>query len=68
MREFLSESLPPKYPFLSLFLLSALSIPFVFIVAVCLKKGGARWFIPGLLIVMVVHCRYNLYFIRGYLG
>lgn len=32
MREFLSEVLPEKYPFLSLFLLSGFSIPFVFMV------------------------------------
>jgi ABC-type Na+ efflux pump permease subunit len=32
MREFLSEVLPERYPFLSLFLLSGFSIPFVFMV------------------------------------
>jgi ABC-type Na+ efflux pump permease subunit len=32
VREFLSEILPRKYPFLSLFLLSGFSIPFVFMV------------------------------------
>ncbi|MDD4137404.1 MAG: ABC transporter permease [Methanoregula sp.] len=32
MREFLSEILPPRYPFLSLFLLAGFSIPFVFMV------------------------------------
>jgi len=32
MREFLSEILPQKYPFLSLFLLSGFAIPFVFMV------------------------------------
>jgi ABC-type Na+ efflux pump permease subunit len=32
MREFLSEVLPEKYPFLSLFLLSGFSIPFIFMV------------------------------------
>jgi ABC-type Na+ efflux pump permease subunit len=32
IREFLSEILPQKYPFLSLFLLSGFSIPFVFMV------------------------------------
>jgi len=32
VREFLSEILPPKYPFTSLFLLSGFSIPFVFMV------------------------------------
>ncbi len=40
----------------------------VLIVATCLKKGGAKWFVPGLLIAMVVHCLYNLYFILGYIG
>jgi ABC-type Na+ efflux pump permease subunit len=176
VREFLSEILPPKYPFLSLFLLSSLSIPFVFmvqmmclvlffnlpmpyslvflllfaalieefakglgvytiysrdpaffswknvifasaatalgflfaeklllfvtiaqisdsvfgsilflslgslwlplllhfagvlIVASCLKYGGKKWFIPGLVIAMLVHTLYNLYFILGWLG
>jgi ABC-type Na+ efflux pump permease subunit len=40
----------------------------VLIVATCLKLGGRRWFVPGLLIAMVVHCLYNLYFILGWLG
>jgi len=40
----------------------------VLIVAVCLKKGGKKWFVPGLMIAMVVHCLYNLYFILGWLG
>ena len=39
----------------------------VMIVAVCLKKGGRGWFVPGLAIAMVVHCLYNLYFILGWL-
>jgi ABC-type Na+ efflux pump permease subunit len=40
----------------------------VLIVAVCLKYGGRGWFVPGLVIAMVVHCLYNLYFILGWLG
>ena len=40
----------------------------VLIVAVCLKYGGRGWFVPGLIIAMVVHCLYNLYFILGWLG
>jgi ABC-type Na+ efflux pump permease subunit len=39
----------------------------VLIVASCLKLGGKKWFVPGLLIAMVVHCLYNLYFILGFL-
>jgi len=38
----------------------------VLIVATCLKLGGKRWFVPGLVIAMVVHCLYNLYFILGW--
>ncbi|MDD1694659.1 MAG: ABC transporter permease [Methanoregula sp.] len=40
----------------------------VLIVACCLKKWGAKGFVPGLAIAMVVHCLYNLYFILGWLG
>jgi ABC-type Na+ efflux pump permease subunit len=40
----------------------------VLIVAACLKYGGRGWFVPGLVIAMVVHCLYNLYFILGWLG
>jgi ABC-type Na+ efflux pump permease subunit len=40
----------------------------VLIVAVCLKLGGKKWFVPGLTMAMVVHCLYNLYFILGWLG
>lgn len=40
----------------------------VLIVACCLKLGGRGWFVPGLLIAMVVHCLYNLYFILGWLS
>ena len=40
----------------------------VLIVASCLKVGGRRWFVPGLLLAMVVHCLYNLYFIMGWLS
>jgi ABC-type Na+ efflux pump permease subunit len=39
----------------------------VLIVASCLKFGGRTWFVPGLIIAMVVHCLYNLYFILGWL-
>jgi len=38
----------------------------VLIVATCLKLGGKRWLAPGLVIAMVVHCLYNLYFILGW--
>jgi ABC-type Na+ efflux pump permease subunit len=40
----------------------------VLIVTCCLKVGGRRWFVPGLLLAMVVHCLYNLYFIMGWLS
>ena len=40
----------------------------VVIVTSCLKVGGRRWFVPGLLLAMVVHCLYNLYFIMGWLS
>ena len=40
----------------------------VLIVTSCLKVGGRRWFVPGLLLAMVVHCLYNLYFIMGWLS
>ena len=40
----------------------------VLIVASCLKYGGKRWFVIGLLVATVVHCLYNLYFILGWLG
>jgi ABC-type Na+ efflux pump permease subunit len=40
----------------------------VLIVATCLKMGGRGWFAPGLLLAMVVHCLYNLYFILGWLS
>jgi len=40
----------------------------VLIVASCIKLGGRRMFVPGLLIAMVIHCLYNLYFILGWLG
>jgi len=40
----------------------------VLIVATCLKLGGRGWFIPGLVLAMVVHCLYNLYFILGWLS
>jgi len=39
----------------------------VLIVACCIKKWGARGFVPGLALAMVVHCLYNLYFILGWL-
>ncbi len=39
----------------------------VLIVTTCLKLGGKKWFVPGLVIAMVVHCLYNLYFILGWL-
>lgn len=38
----------------------------VLIVACCIKKWGARGFVPGLALAMVVHCLYNLYFILGW--
>ena len=40
----------------------------VLIVASCLKYGGRGWFAPGLMIAMVVHCLYNLYFILRWIG
>ena len=40
----------------------------VLIVASCLKLGGRGWFVPGLVLAMVVHCLYNLYFILGWLS
>ena len=40
----------------------------VLIVACCLKVWGKKGFVPGLVIAMVVHCLYNLYFILGWLG
>jgi ABC-type Na+ efflux pump permease subunit len=40
----------------------------VLIVASCLRLGGKKWFVPGLIIAMVVHTLYNLYFILGWLG
>jgi RsiW-degrading membrane proteinase PrsW (M82 family) len=40
----------------------------VLIVASCLKLGGRGWFAPGLVLAMVVHCLYNLYFILGWLS
>jgi ABC-type Na+ efflux pump permease subunit len=40
----------------------------VLIVAVCLKYGGRGWFGPALMIAMVVHCLYNLYFILRWIG
>ena len=38
------------------------------IVAICLKLGGTRWFVPGLVIAMAVHTIYNLTIILGWLG
>ncbi|NMB79501.1 MAG: ABC transporter permease [Methanomicrobiales archaeon] len=40
----------------------------VLIVAACLRYGGRGWFAPGLMLAMVVHCLYNLYFILGWIG
>jgi RsiW-degrading membrane proteinase PrsW (M82 family) len=40
----------------------------VLIVASCLKLGGKRWFIPGLIMAMAVHTLYNLTIILGWLG
>ena len=40
----------------------------VLIVASCLKVWGRKGFVSGLLIAMIVHCLYNLYFILGWLG
>jgi RsiW-degrading membrane proteinase PrsW (M82 family) len=40
----------------------------VLIVALCLKRGGRGWFVPGLVIAMVVHVLYNLYFILRWIG
>jgi ABC-type Na+ efflux pump permease subunit len=39
----------------------------VLIVACCLKFWGKKGFFPGIVIAMVVHCLYNLYFILGWL-
>ncbi|HEX3002428.1 MAG TPA: PrsW family glutamic-type intramembrane protease, partial [Methanoregula sp.] len=38
----------------------------VLIVACCIKRWGAKGFVPGLALAMVVHCLYNLYFILGW--
>jgi len=67
----ISDSVFGSILFLSL---GSLWLPFllhfgcVLIVAACLKKWGKKAFVPGLLIAMVVHCLYNLYFILGWLG
>jgi ABC-type Na+ efflux pump permease subunit len=67
----ISDSVFGSILFLSL---GSLWLPFllhfacVIIVACCLKIRGKKGFVPGLVIAMVVHCLYNLYFIRGWLG
>ena len=52
----------------SLWLPLLLHFTCVTIVACCLKIWGKRGFFPGLVIAMVVHCLYNLYFILRWLG
>ena len=67
----ISDSVFGSILFLSL---GSLWLPFllhfgcVLIVACCLKYGGRKWFVAGLLIAMLVHCLYNLYFILGWLS
>jgi len=39
----------------------------VLIVACCLKKWGKAGFVPGLVLAMIAHCVYNLYFLLGWL-
>ncbi|HOX35719.1 MAG TPA: PrsW family intramembrane metalloprotease [Methanoregulaceae archaeon] len=39
----------------------------VCVVAICLKLGGRKWLVPGLVLATVIHCLYNLYFILGWL-
>jgi len=67
----ISESIFGSILFLSLGVLwmpLLLHFAGVLIVASCLKLGGRGWFAPGLLLAMVVHCLYNLYFILGWLS
>jgi len=52
----------------SLWLPLILHFTCVTIVACCLKIWGKKGFVPGLIIAMVVHCLYNLYFILRWLG
>jgi ABC-type Na+ efflux pump permease subunit len=52
----------------SLWLPLLLHFTCVTIVACCLKIWGKRGFFLGLVIAMVVHCLYNLYFILRWLG
>jgi ABC-type Na+ efflux pump permease subunit len=52
----------------SLWLPLLLHFTCVAIVACCLKTWGKKGYAPGLVIAMVVHCLYNLYFILGWLG
>jgi len=52
----------------SLWLPLILHFTCVTIVASCLKIWGKKGFVPGLIIAMVVHCLYNLYFILRWLG
>jgi ABC-type Na+ efflux pump permease subunit len=67
----ISDSVFGSILFLSL---GSLWLPFllhfacVIIVACFLKIWGKKGFVPGLVIAMVVHCLYNLYFILGWLG
>ncbi|MDD1695346.1 MAG: ABC transporter permease [Methanoregula sp.] len=67
----ISDSVFGSILFLSL---GSLWLPFllhfgcVTIVACCLKFWGKKGFVPGLIIAMIVHCLYNLYFILGWLG
>jgi ABC-type Na+ efflux pump permease subunit len=66
----ISDSVFGSILFLSL---GSLWLPFllhfacVIIVACCLKIWGKKGFVPGIVIAMVVHCLYNLYFILGWL-
>ena len=52
----------------SLWLPLILHFTCVTIVAGSLKIWGKKGFVPGLIIAMVVHCLYNLYFILRWLG
>jgi hypothetical protein len=67
----ISDSIFGSILFLSL---SSLWLPLllhfvgVLIVASCLKIGGRRWFVPGLIIAMAVHTLYNLTIVLGWLG
>jgi hypothetical protein len=53
--------------------LGLLYIPFsihlvgILISGTALKLGGKRWYIPGLLLAVLVHCTCNLWILKGWL-